>query len=137
MRIGECMKLIKFVGIMMVASAGTLWAQAPQEPQATGSSCCPMLGRGGNMMEWHQKAVEKFKAQNAELDHLVKAMNAAKGPAKIDAMEAVINKAMEQRKTWLADMEEHQQKMMEWMKKHPMQGGTGPGSSPAAPAAKP
>ncbi|XHR30335.1 MAG: hypothetical protein ACFUZC_07195 [Chthoniobacteraceae bacterium] len=119
------MKLIKLVGIMMVASVGTLWAQAPQEPPTAGPSCCPMMGRGEHLMEWHQKALEKFKEQNAELDRLVQAMNAAKGPAKIDAMEAVINKAMEQRKAWQTDMEEHHQKMMEWMKKHPMKSGSG------------
>jgi hypothetical protein len=122
------MKLMNLFSVIVLASVGTVWAQ---EPQAAGPSCCPMMGRGANVMEWHQKAVEKFKVQNEELDHLVAAMNSAKGPAKVDAMAAVINKAMEQRKAWLADMEAHQKKMMEWLKSHPAQsGGTGALPSP-------
>jgi hypothetical protein len=126
------MKLINLFSVIVLASVGTVWAQ---EPQATSTSSCPypMMGRGANRMEWHQKAIEKFKAQNEELEHLVAAMNSAKGPAKIDAMAAVINKAMEQRKAWLADMEGNQKKMMEWMKTHPAEsGGTTALPSPAA-----
>lgn len=90
-----------------------------------------MMGRGWNMMEWHQKALDKFKAQNAELDRLVQTMNSAQGPQKVDAIAAVINKAMEQRKAWQADMEDHQRKMMDWMKNRPMQSGTVPAPTPA------
>lgn len=101
-------------------SVGAAFAQDTDQ----GMSSCPMWGARGNMMEWHQKALEKFKAQNAELDKLVQNMNAAPADRKMDAMAAVINKAMEQRKTWQADMEARQQKMMEWMKNRPMRSGT-------------
>ena len=121
------MKLIKLFSILMVASVATVWAQ---DPQTTGTSCCPMMGQGWNMMEWHQKALDKFKAQNAEMDSLVQAMNSAQGQAKVDAIAAVINKAMEQRKAWQADMEEHQKKVMEWMKNRPMQKGAMPSVTP-------
>lgn len=83
------------------------------------------------MMEWHQQALEKFKAQNAELDRLVQAMNSAQGSQKVDAIAMVINKCMEQRKAWQADMEAHHQKMMDWMRSQPMQSGTS-GTMPLA-----
>ncbi len=107
-------------------SAGTLVAQ---DASASSMNCCQMMGmHKGDMMQWHQKLMEKFKAQNDELEKLVSDMNAATGDKKMDAMATVINKMMEQRKTWYADMEAHHQKMMDWMKnkmgKTPMTGGT-------------
>lgn len=123
------MKLIKLLSIAVAVSVSVASACAQD---TTDPSCpCPMPGRGKNMMEWHQKALEKFKEQNAELDRLVQAMNAAKGDKKIEAMAAVINKAMEQRKTWQADMEARHQKIQEWMKSRPMQSGT-TGTLPSA-----
>jgi len=69
----------------------------------------------GEMMEWHQKMMEKIKAQDAELDKLVQDMNAATGDKKVDAIAAIVNKVMEERKAWHAEMEERHKKMMEWM----------------------
>jgi len=78
-----------------------------------------MMGTNkGEMMEWHQKMMEKMKAQDAELDKLVKEMNAATGEKKVDAIAAIINKVMEIRKVWHTEMEARHQKMMEWMKEH-------------------
>lgn len=78
--------------------------------------CGMMQGMGAKkaaMMEWHQKMAEKMKANQAELDKLVAEMNAAPAEKKADAVAAVVNKMMEQRKAWHAEMAEHMKKMME------------------------
>jgi len=98
-------------------SAGTVMAQDPDP----GMACCGMMpgmmgARKGEMMEWHQKMVEKFKAQDAELEKLVAEMNAASGEKKVDAIAAIVNKMMEHRKAWHEEMETRHKKMMEWMK---------------------
>ena len=98
-------------------STGAVLAQDP-EP---GVSCCGMMAgkmgaHKGEMAEWHQKMVEKFKAQDAELDKLVAEMNAASGEKKVEAIAAIVNKMMENRKAWHAEMETRHQKIMEKMK---------------------
>ena len=100
-----------------VLSAGAVFAQ-DADP---GMACCGMMpGMGGwkkgEMMEWHQKMVDRIKAQDAELDKLVQDMNAASGDKKVDAIAAIINKMAENRKDWHSEMEARHQKMMEWMK---------------------
>jgi len=99
-----------------VLSAGAVFAQEADP----GPACCAMMpgmvgAHKGEMMEWHQKMMEKIKAQDAELDKLVQDMNAATGDKKVDAIAAVINKVMEERKAWHAEMAERHKKMMEWM----------------------
>ena len=75
-----------------------------------------MGARKAEMMERHQKMMEKMKANDAELDKLVAEMNAATGEKKAEAVAAVVNKMMEQRKAWHSEMESHMKKMMETMK---------------------
>ena len=69
----------------------------------------------GEMMQWHQKMMEKIKAQDAEMDKLVQEMNATSGDKKVDAIAAIVNKVMEERKAWHSEMEMRHKKMMEWM----------------------
>lgn len=100
-----------------VMSVGAVFA----EDADPGMACCGMMpgmmgARRGEMMEWHQKMMEKIKAQDAEMDKLVQEMNAATGEKKVEAIAAVINKAMEIRKGWHSEMEARQKKMMDWMK---------------------
>ena len=120
-----------------VLSAGAVFAQEP-DPAA---ACCAMMpGMGmmgahkGEMMEWHQKMMEKIKAQDAELDTLVQEMNAASGEKKVDAIASIVNKVMEERKAWHAEMEERHKKMMDWMEneKSKMPGVTPAKESPTA-----
>ena len=99
-----------------VLSVGAVFAQEADP----GPACCAMMpgmmgAHKGEMMEWHQKMMEKIKAQDAELDKLIQEMNAAQGDKKIDAIAAIINKVMEERKAWHAEMEMRHKKMMEWM----------------------
>lgn len=59
------------------------------------------------MMPMHAKMMEKQKVQDAEIDKLLATMNSATGEQRIDAIVAVINKLVEQRKTMHADMAAH------------------------------
>ena len=59
------------------------------------------------MMPIHAKMLEAQKAQDAEVDKLLATMNAATGEQGIDAIVAVINKLVEQRKTMHAEMAAH------------------------------
>jgi predicted XRE-type DNA-binding protein len=58
-------------------------------------------------MPIHAKMMEKQKAQDAEIDKLLAMMNSATGEQRIDAIVAVINKLVEQRKTMHAEMAAH------------------------------
>ena len=107
-------KTIQILSAVAIMTAGTAWAQDTDQ----GMSSCPhpWADKGKGMLEWHKKSLEKFKEQNAELDKLVQEMNNAPADKKVDAMAAVINKALEQRKGWQTDMESRQEKIKEWMK---------------------
>ncbi|MEI6562378.1 MAG: hypothetical protein WCO68_09905 [Verrucomicrobiota bacterium] len=109
---------------MMIAGAlATAGAVFAQEPDPAAACCAMMPGMMGGMrgahkaemMQWHQKMMEKIKAQDAEMDKLVQEMNAASGDKKVDAIAAIVNKVMEERKAWHSEMEMRHKKMMEWM----------------------
>jgi len=115
------MKKLLLVSVVMagILSAGAVCAQEAAEGAPTCCPCGGMMGKGARkaeMMEWHQKMVEKIKANDAELDKLVAEMNAASGEKKTDAIAAIVNKMMDQRKAWHSDMESRMKKMMEKMK---------------------
>ena len=51
------------------------------------------------MMPVHAKMIEEQKMQDAEIDKLRGEMNAATGDKRVDAIVALLNKLIEQRKT--------------------------------------
>jgi hypothetical protein len=59
------------------------------------------------MMPIHAQILETQKAQDAEIDKLLATMNQATGEKRINAIVAVINKLVEQRKTMHAEMAAH------------------------------
>ena len=59
------------------------------------------------MMPMHAKMIEQQKAQDVEIDKLLATMNSATGEQRIDAIVAVINKLVEQRKVMHAEMAAH------------------------------
>ena len=67
------------------------------------------------MMEKKQQMMQKCKAMDAKLDELVAAMNAAKGQQKIDAMAALLNELVQQRKSMHKMMMNMQGGMMSGM----------------------
>ena len=74
-------------------------------PQGSAAGAQPEGKMDAGMMEkhkeWqarHEKMMEEMKAMDARLDEKVAAMNAAKGDQKVEAMAAVINELVAQRK---------------------------------------
>ena len=57
-----------------------------------------------DMMPVHARIMEQQKAQDEEIDKLLATMNTASGEQRIDAMIAVINKLVEQRKAMNAQI---------------------------------
>jgi predicted component of type VI protein secretion system len=71
-----------------------------------------------SMMSHHTEMMAKMEAMNARLDDLVKKMNAATGSKKTDAVAAVINELVAQRKQMQAQMMAMQPEMMKHMMGH-------------------
>jgi hypothetical protein len=67
----------------------------------------PSDRRHQEMMPIHAQMLETQKAQDAEIDKLLATMNQATGEKRINAIVAVINKLVEQRKTMHAEMAAH------------------------------
>jgi len=110
--------LVSFVGAM------TLWAQQPT-PAPPAAQKMEMQGKPGmmddkmmdeSMMAHHKEMMAKMEAMDARLDDLVKKMNAATGSRKTDAVAAVVNELVAQRK----QMREHMMAMQPEMMKHMM-----------------
>ncbi len=106
-------------------------SSSKQQPQTAPN----MMEQCKSMMAMNQKMQADMKAMDDELDRLVTAMNAApEGKKKADAMAALINKMVEQRKAMretimsmqakdLQHMEEHAQIGKESMESCPMMKG--------------
>ena len=118
-----------------VLSAGAVFAQEPDAGMACNAMMPGMMGaHKGEMMQWHQQMMEKIKARDAELDKLVQEMNAASGDKKVHAIAAIINKVMEERKAWHAEMEARHKKMLDWMQSQKgMKAEPSPAMTPVAP----
>jgi hypothetical protein len=110
--------LVSFVGAM------TLWAQEPTPPAAQKME---MPGKQAmmdekmteeSMMAHHKEMMSKMEAMDARLDELVKKMNAATGSKKPDAVAAVINELVAQRKRMREQMIAMQPEMMRHMMAH-------------------
>ena len=91
-----------------------------------------MKGDHAQLAEMHQKMEAEMKAQNAEIDSLVAAMNSATGEKKVDAVAAVVSKLVEQRKAMQEKMATMHEKMQGGMMKHDMMKKTESIPSPAA-----
>jgi len=59
------------------------------------------------LMPIHAKLMELQKTQDGEIDKLVSTMNSASGEQRIDAIIAVVNKLVEQRRTMHAEIATH------------------------------
>lgn len=116
--------------------ANTLAAQPPAAARASQQPAAPapsaeakkqsqsptMMGQ--NMMAMRQKMMADSKAADAQLQPLVDKMEAAKGPAKVDAMAAVLTELVRQRTIARGHMDQMSQMMMPNMMGMMMQGMT-------------
>jgi uncharacterized coiled-coil protein SlyX len=89
------------------------------------------------MQEMHQKMEAEMKAEDAELDKLVSEMNTATGEKKVDAIAAVVNKLVEQRKAMHQKMETMTEKMGAKRRKWMEEKGTTSPSPSTKPSASP
>ena len=86
---------------LLVASSAS--AQQRDQARDTASRAMPSPHHGDRAM-----MMKMMEASDARLDHLVQAMNSATGEKKVDAMAAVINELIAQRK----QMRGHMRQMM-------------------------
>src|SRR5262245_65239101 len=87
-------RVSRFVLPSVLALALAAALASAQQPQ-------PNAGQTERQQQFQQKRrawMEAAQERNKKLDDLVAKMNAAKGEAKVDAIAAVINEMMEQRK---------------------------------------
>ncbi len=122
------MKVSRTIPVLLVSLVGavTLRAQQPTSPPPAAQKM-EMQGKPGMMdgkmsedamMAHHKEMMAKMAAADARLDELVKTMNAATGSKKTNAVAAVINELVAQRKQMRADMMAMQPEMMMHMMAH-------------------
>lgn len=123
-------KITHLVALIVAATlpASALFAQ--EEPGKMGDM---KKGDHAGMAEMHQKMETEMKAQDAELDKLVTAMNSATGEKKVDAIAAVVSKLVEQRKAMHEKMGDMHKKHGGMMKHDMMKGGAESSPAPATP----
>ncbi len=119
------MKVAKAISFVLASFVGaaTLRAQQPTPPPA--AQKMEMQGKPGmmdgkmseeSMMAHHKEMMARMEAMDARLDELVKTMNTTTGSKKTDAVAAVVNELVVQRK----QMREHMMAMQPEMMKHMM-----------------
>jgi len=98
-------------------------AQPKQKPSPQGAMDAKMMMQCHEMMQKHTQMMADFKAMDEKLDRLVVAMNTTTGSEKLDAMAAVVNELVAQRKAMQEKMATMQTEMMQHMAAHMQQGG--------------
>jgi len=58
-------------------------------------------------MPLHAKIIAQQKTQDAEIDQLLREMNSATGEKRVDAIAALVNKLVEQRRAMTAEIGSH------------------------------
>lgn len=79
----------------LIALAGSALAQQPASPAAPAQKMDMKMCQ--EMSARHQKTMDEMKQMDARLQEQVKAMQAASGDAKVDAMARVVSTLAEQR----------------------------------------
>ena len=111
------MKVGRTIPVLLASLVGavTLWAQQPTPPPPAAQKM-EMSGKPStmdqkmmeeSMMAHHKEMMAKMEAMDARLDGLVKTMNAATGSKKTNAVAAVINELVAQRKQLRDEMMKH------------------------------
>ena len=95
------MKILSALAITIAFQSAMLLAQEPGGMQGINQQ------KHREVMPIHAKIMEKQKAQDAEIDKLLAEMNSATGEKRIDAIVAVLNKLVEQRKAMNAEISAH------------------------------
>jgi predicted transcriptional regulator len=122
------MRVFKAIPVLLVTfvSAVTLCAQQPTPP-SPGMQKMDVSGKPGmmeekmteeSMMAHHKEMMARMEAMDARLDELVKKMNTTTGSKKTDAVAAVVNELVAQRKQMREQMMAMRPEMMKHMMAH-------------------
>jgi cell division protein FtsL len=97
------MKSTRILSVVIegLLQSSMLFAQTPSGMQGMDKQ------KHREMMPMHEKMMEEQKKQDAEIDKLAAEMNAATGEKRVDAIVAVVNKLIEQRKEMHQEMAAH------------------------------
>jgi len=124
------LRILPLIGLVaLLGTTGALAQQSqtkiakPSGGAQSGMMTGNMAEKCKQMMAMHNQMMADMKAMDAKLDQKVAAMNASRGNAKIDAMAAVINEMVSQRKEMMAKMTGMQDRMMSHMGEHMAQSG--------------
>lgn len=127
MRTRHLARAFPLAALLMVAvlpTPASLQAQAtPERTQQRGTTeQQQMMERCKKAMAEHEQMMSRIKAADAELEKLVARMNAAEGNEKVDAIAAVVNAMVEQRRSLRAQMMRMHEHMMGHMMEHMQMG---------------
>jgi hypothetical protein len=131
------LKVLRAVALVVVIGTTSALAQQAVTPSQQGGMMQKKMAAKGSqsakMKAMREKMMADMKANNATMDMKVAAMNAADGPAKTDAMAAVINEMVLQHKQMMVNMDTMCKQMMDHMA-HPdaPMKGMGMGNPPTA-----
>jgi hypothetical protein len=115
MKIKKTTSLAVTAALLASGLGATLFAQAQHNAQThqAGAAAPPKMGMTHEgMAAYHDKMMAEMKAADTKLDALAAKMNAAKGNAKVEAMAAVINEMVSQRKMMRGQMQMMHEQMM-------------------------
>lgn len=86
------------VPVVVLAQQATTPSTPPHEHPAGTEGKMDTMEQSGDWQAQHEKMMAEMKAMDTRLDEKIAAMNAAKGDQKVEAMAAVINELVAQRK---------------------------------------
>ena len=97
--------------VYVIAQQATTPSAPPHEHPAGPESKMDTTEKHQDWQAKHEKMVAEMKAMDTRLDEKLAAMNAAKGDRKVEAMAAVINELVSQRKEMRANFDPMHQGM--------------------------
>jgi hypothetical protein len=113
------LKSLRTVALVVVIGTSSAFAQQavtpPPQSRTMQDKMAGMGDQSAKMMAMREKMKADMKSMDAKMDVKVAAMNAAEGPAKTDAMAAVVNEMVLQHKQMMANMDTMCNQMMEHM----------------------
>jgi len=113
------LKSLRAVALVAVIGTTSAFAQQAVTPPPQSGMMQDKMGSKGdqsmNMKARREKMMADMKTMDAKMDVKVAAMNAAEGPAKTDAMAAVVNEMVLQHKQMMANMDTMCKRLMEHM----------------------
>lgn len=111
------MKGIKGAAVALALGAGIVFATPSQAADPAEGQPAPKAGQGPMMRgphhPMHEEMWQQMRAHDAKLDELVDVMNKATGQARVDAIAAVVNELVAQRRSMRAHHDQMRKKARE------------------------